>query len=397
MGTMLPRTLAATLDEVARVYPIVTVTGPRQSGKTTLCRAVFGDKPWVNLEDPDLRRFATTDPRAFLDGYRDGAIFDEVQRTPELPSYLQGMVDLDARPGRFVLTGSQNLMLLASTSQSLAGRTAVLNLLPLSYAESMGSAFEHAEGTGPKGRSLWQAVFEGGYPAIVACDIPPERWLADYVATYLERDVRQILNVTQLEQFQTFLGVCAGHTGQLVNLSQLGAACGVTHNTARAWLSVLQASFIVHELRPYAANVNKRLVKTPKLHFWDTGLACYLLGIRDASQLATHPLRGALFETWVTSEVCKAILHRGARPRVWFYRDRRGLEVDLVVERRDGLVLVETKSGRTIAADFFDALTAASEIIGAGARVLVYGGDSGQRRTNAEVVAWSDLDGVAWD
>lgn len=394
---MLSRRLAPTLAELARLYPVVTVTGPRQSGKTTLCRAVFPDKAWVNLEDPDVRRFATTDPRAFLDAHRDGAIFDEVQRVPDIPSYLQGMVDDDPRPGRFILTGSQNLMLLASTSQSLAGRTAILNLLPLSFAErgSAGTA-THAAAARGHHEALWSAVFEGGYPAIIARGIPPERWLADYVATYLERDVRQILNVAQLEQFQTFLGVCAGHTAQLVNLSQLGAACGVTHNTARAWLSVLQASFIVHELRPYAANVNKRLVKTPKLHFWDTGLACYLLGIRDASQLATHPLRGALFETWVTSEVCKAILHRGARPRVWFYRDRRGLEVDLVVERRDGLVLVETKSGRTIAADFFDALTAASEIIGRAARVLVYGGDSGHRRTNAEVVAWSDIDGVAW-
>jgi len=388
MAVMLPRTLAPTLLEAAQRYPVVTLTGPRQSGKTTLCRMTFADKPWVNLEDPDVRLFATRDPRAFLETYRDGAILDEIQRAPELPSYLQGLVDLDARRGRFILTGSQNLTLLQSTSQSLAGRTAVLHLLPLSHAEQT-----PAEGAPI---DLWSAVFRGGYPAIATRGIPPERWLADYVATYLERDARQLLNVVHLEQFQTFIALAAGHTGQLVNLSQLGAACGVTHNTARAWLSVLQASFIVHEVRPYFANIPKRLNKTPKLHFWDTGLACYLLGIRDAAQLATHPLRGALFETWVVSEVMKAIIHRGERPRVYFYRDRRGLEVDLVVERHDGLVLVETKSGRTLASDFFDSLDAAAGLIESRERVLVYGGDLAQRRSNATVVPWRDLDGVPW-
>ena len=391
---MVPRDLEKKLLALARKFPVVTVTGPRQSGKTTLCRAAFPGKAYVSLEAPDIREYATRDPRGFLAEHSKGAILDEVQRVPELLSYLQG--DVDARPerGRFVLTGSANLALLQSTTQSLAGRTALLNLLPLGLDEVR--RFPNAPG------ELLEVLWMGGYPALFDRDLSPPDWFSGYVGTYVERDVRQMLKVGDLGTFQTFLRLCAGRSGQLLNFSALAADCGVTHGTARAWISVLEASFIVFRLPPFHSSANKRLVKTPKLHFYDSGLLCFLLGIRAPEQLAAHPLRGAIFETWVAAEILKARVHRGLPPGLLFFRDRKGAEVDVVLESGERLLAIETKSGRTVAEDFFAGLTAFQQLVGSGRRarplqlVLVYGGTERQKRTRVDVLPWSMIDEYDW-
>lgn len=382
---MVDRVMEPHLRALSRRHPVVVVLGPRQSGKTTLCRKVFAKKPYVSLEDPDTRQFAISDPRGFLAQYPDGAVLDEIQRAPALPSYLQGIVDARPKAGAFVLTGSENLTLTASVSQSLAGRAALVTLLPLSLGELRG--FPRA----PK--DLFSTLFTGGYPAIFDRRLPPTEWLASYVRTYVERDVRQVLNVGDLLSFQTFFGLCAGHAGQLLNLSALGAAAGITHNTAKAWLSVLEASYLVYRLPPWSTNINKRLVKTPKLHFYDTGLLCYLLGIRSAADLVTHAKRGAIFESWVVSEIRKAHTNRGWEPRMSFFRDHKGTEVDLLVEAGKKLLAIEIKSGQTVADDFFAALEVFSALVDDRnvQPVLVYGGEESQKRTQSHVVAWSDL------
>ena len=378
---------------LARAFPLVTITGPRQAGKTTLCRQLFPDKPYVSLEALDQRAFASTDPRGFLASYAGGAVIDEVQRAPDLLSYLQVEVDARPAPGRFVLTGSANLLLLESVSQSLAGRTGLVTLLPCSRPE-----YERFPGGAP---SLWPQVWGGGFPAIPDRHLAPVDWFDTYVATYLERDVRHITNVVDLSAFQTFLGLLAGRVGQLLNLSQVGADSGVTHNTARAWLSVLEASYVAFRLQPFHANLRKRLVKAPKTYFYDTGLACYLLGIRTPSQLETHPLRGAIFENYVVCEVLKAGLNAGRRPRMSFFRDHQGHEVDLLVERGDSVAAVEIKSGQTISSDYFDDLAwLARQDLGPGrlplTPVLVYAGQERQSRTQAAVLPWFAVHESPW-
>jgi len=379
---------------LARRYPVVTVTGPRQSGKTTLCRAAFPKHNYVSLEAPDVRERARVDPRGLLGELRGGAVIDEVQRVPELLSYLQVEVDARPTPGRFVLTGSANLALLQSVSQSLAGRTAIVNLLPCGHEEVCRFP-RHPD-------DLDELIRAGGYPALYDRGIEPWDWYSDYLTTYVERDVRQVLNVGDLALFQTFLRLSAGRTGQLLNLSQLGSDCGLSHHTARSWLSVLEASFVAFRLQPFFANLGKRLTKTPKLYFYDTGLACALLGIREPGQLRTHPLRGALFENWVVTEVLKARAHRGTSGGMYFLRDSRGTEVDLLVEAGTRLVAVEVKSGATVPADFlqaFERLAGVLAVARAGRsleQVLVYGGDTGQRRSVARVLAWHEVSGAAW-
>jgi len=388
------RTLESRLLALARKFPVVTVTGPRQSGKTTLCRAAFADLPYVSLEAPDIQAFARQDPRAFLAQRRDGAILDEVHRVPELLSYLQVLVDERPAAGRFILSGSANFALLQTLGQSLAGRTALLELMPLSLEEIRRFPEHPVE--------LLDLLWRGSYPAVYDRRLEPQDWYPSYVATYVERDVRTILNVGDLVAFQTFLRLCAGRTGQLLNLSALGADAGITHNTAKAWLSVLEAGYVAWQLTPFHANVTKRLIRTPKLHLFDTGLACYLLGIRSADQLREHPLRGAIFETWVASEVLKSRLHRGLEPSLCFYRDRKGTEVDLLVELGRELLAIEVKSGQTIATDFFGPLQSFAALV-ASARprravrgFLVYGGDEAQDRSAGTVVPWSGLDRRAW-
>lgn len=393
---MIRRTLQEHLERAAERYPVVTMTGPRQSGKSTLARMAFPDRPYVSLETPSEREFAAEDPLGFLARFESGGILDEIQRAPDLLSYLQGMVDDDPSPGRFVLTGSQNLPLLEGVSQSLAGRTALLELLPLALEE-----IRRFDGSGD---DLETVIWRGGYPRILDRGLPPAEWLADYTATYLERDLRNLLAVGDLETFHTFLRLCAGRVGQLLNLASLAADCGVSQPTARRWLSTLEASFIVFRLQPFHANLGKRLVKRPKLYFHDPGLAVSLLGIDAPEQLAAHPLRGAMFEGWVVSEIVKWHRHRGRRPQLSFYGERNRLEIDLVVERGAELTLIEAKAGRTPSSEHFAAFPAFAERIAArgdgrwrvARRMVVYGGEDSQSRSQGELVGWKDLPAIAF-
>lgn len=388
---MIRRTLEEQVAAAAGRYPVVTITGPRQSGKTTLTRMAFPDHPYVSLETPSERDFADQDPVGFLARFAEGAVLDEIQRAPELLSYLQGIVDEDPSPGRFVLTGSHNLSLLEGVSQSLAGRTALLELLPLELDEIR--RFDDS------GDDLDTMIWRGGYPRIYDRGLPPAQWLADYAATYLDRDVRSLLAVGDLGTFHTFLRMCAGRVGQVLNLASLAADCGISQPTARRWLSTLEASFIVFRLPPFHANLGKRLAKRPKLYFHDPGLASNLLGIEAPEQLATHPLRGGIFEGWVVSEVVKWHLHRGKRPQVSFYRERDRHEVDLVLEHGAELTLIEAKAGKTPRGDHFGAFTALADQVAArgdgrwrvGPRLVVYGGEKSQSRKEGELVAWTDL------
>lgn len=374
--------------------PAVAVTGPRQSGKTTLCRATFPDHRYVSLEPLDNRRFATEDPRGFLEEYGEGAVLDEVQRAPDLFSYLQEEVDRDPSPGRFVLTGSQHFGLSDAITQSLAGRIALLHLLPPSLDEVR--RFPSAP------TDLWGTLWAGAYPRIHDRALDPGQWLADYVTTYVQRDVRQVLGVSDLDAFGTFMRLVAGRTAQEERLTHLGSDAGVTHPTVRSWLSVLEASFILFRLPPWHANLRKRAVKSAKLHFMDSGVACQLLGIREPGQLVTHPLRGAIFESWVASEVLKARLHRGRAADLFHLREARGVEVDLVVEAGERVLGVEAKSGATLASDFLPPLR--DFLARAGERLphrdvearLVFGGGEGQTRHGVRAIPWSGIQDVEW-
>lgn len=388
---MIHRDLADRALEASRAFPIVTITGPRQSGKSTLCKGLFSGRAYVNLERPDARQYALADPRGFLSELPGGAILDEVQRCPQLLSYLQVMVDEDPTPGKWILTGSQNLLLLESVSQSLAGRAAILHLLPLTRPEMR--RFDNYP------HSLDQVLLTGGYPAIPDRRIDPATWLGSYVAGYVERDVRTITNVGDLTTFQRFVELCAGRTAQLLNLSALAADAGISQPTAKAWLSILETSFLAFRLRPYHTNLRKRVVKMPKLHFYDSGLVCWLLGIRRADQLRNHPLRGAIFESWVVSEILKHRMNHGEHGGAFFLRDRRGAEVDAVIQRGDRLLTVEVKSGRTVTGDMLDAARRAADLLsGAGAveNHVVYGGDERQTRGDLTVLPWEALDEVGW-
>ena len=392
---MIPRTLEKKLRELAGYYPVVLVTGPRQSGKITLCRMAYADKRYVSLEALDMRDFARSDPRGFLAEYADGAIIDEVQHVPELLSYLQSDIDVRPEPGRFILTGSQHFGLSQSISQSLAGRCGILVLLPPSLEEL------RAFPTAPD--DLFLLLWQGAYPRIYDREIPAHQWLADYIATYVQRDVRQVINVGDLQTFSGFLKLCAGRTAQEINLSALGNDAGVTHNTARAWLSVLETSYIVHRLPAWHTNIRKQIVKAPKLHFFDSGMVCYLLGIREPGQLRLHPMRGAIFESWVVSEIYKAWVHSGVQPNLFHYREARGPEIDLLVEQGEELAAVEIKSGATTTADYFKNLKRFSErMTGAGKthrvrNYVVYGGDDSQRRSDAQVLSWRDVQKLVAD
>jgi len=393
---MLPRILAPYLARDAGTYPVVTLTGPRQSGKTTLARAAFPGHEYVSLEETDNRSFAQEDPRGFLARYPGPAVFDEAQRAPDLLSFLQGEVDRNPAPGRFVLTGSQNLLLMEKVSQTLAGRSAILHLLPFSRAELERQA--QAEPGLPRELFAnresrldpWETILAGFYPPIHDRGTPAQSWLQDYLSTYVERDVRRLLNVGDLTTFERFVRLCAGRIGQLLNTSSLASDAGVSVDTARRWISVLKTSFLVFLLPPHHRNFSKRVIKSPKLYFHDTGLACLLVGIRTAEQLRSHSSRGALFENHVVSEVAKAYWNHRRTPPLYFWRDQGGHEVDLVIEEGGTLFPVEIKSGSTVAGDMFGSLAWWGTLAGGegGEPTLVHGGEQCYTRAGVAVRPW---------
>lgn len=386
---MIPRNAQSTLHRLAQGFPVVAMTGPRQSGKTTLARAAFPHMPYVSLEAPDEREFAQTDPKRFLARFADGAILDEVQRVPALFSWLQGHVDQRRRMGDFILTGSQQFGLNAAISQSLAGRVGRVELLPLSAHE-----LAHAQLCPPDLETL---LWQGGYPALYDRPVRPADWLANYVATYLERDVRQLVQVRDLTAFQRFVRLCAARTGQLLNLSALAADCGISNVTAGHWLTVLEASYLVLRVPPYFQNFGKRLVKSPKLYFVDTGLACWLLGIREAAMLLTHASRGALFETWVVSEWAKRRFQAGLPLDLYHWRDSNGVEVDLVWETPQGLQAAEIKSGTTFASDWTNSLRKWQAISQSPLLPwVVYGGEGKVERQGCQAVGWAEWPSSRW-
>jgi uncharacterized protein len=341
------RCAAPRLKRLLCGFPVVVLTGPRQSGKTTLARETLPRHAYVSLEDPDTRALVAADPRGFLRSHAHGVVLDEAQRMPELLSYLQTAVDADRRPGRYVVTGSQNLLLSEAVSQSLAGRAGYVELLPLAYTEG-GADFAAL--------SLDELMLRGGYPAVHTTDVAHADWYASYVASYIERDVRQITRIADLMLFQRFLQMMAARCGQLLNLNSLAADLGIAQTTARDWLGVLEATYVVFRLPPYFGNFGKRLVKTPKLYFYDTGLAAWLLGLRDAQTLTFHPMRGALFENLCILEFVKHLRNSGAAGTPYFWRDNVGNEVDLLIERAGVLQPVEFKSGATFHAEWLKAL-----------------------------------------
>jgi predicted AAA+ superfamily ATPase len=380
---MIPRTAAGVLEELARQFKIVAVVGPRQAGKSTLVRSAFPDHLYQSLEDPDIREFATTDPRRFLTQNDQPMIIDEAQRCPDLFSYLQGVVDDDRRPGRYILTGSQHFGLLDGIRQSLAGRVATLTLLPFSHLELAGSPVAP--------NTLDDMLFRGLYPPIYDQKIDSVWWHKSYIETYVQRDVRDMIQVRDMAQFQHFLKLCAGSVGRAVNLSELGGECGISHPTAKAWIGILEASFILFSLPPYHRNFRKRLRKTPRLYFHDTGLAARLIGIESPEHLSTHPERGFLFENWAVSEAMKAFCNRFIEPSLYYWRSQGGLEVDLLVERGQLLYPCECKSGATVRAEWLQSLDEWRRLAGDQAEhgVLFYGGDTRTSRSAAEVVPWN--------
>lgn len=365
---MITRDITQELLHAAAEYPVVTVLGPRQSGKTTLTRMTFPEKPYLSLEDPDLRLVAETDPRGFLSQVEGGAILDEVQRLPALLSYLQGMVDGDARRGRFILTGSHQPRLHEAISQSFAGRTALLSLWPFSLPE-----LRHYR---PDYRAF-DLVVRGFFPRVHEEGLEPRRFYNSYLQTYVERDVRALTQVRDLSAFQQFLTLLAGRVGQVAHLASLANDVGVSSTTLRNWLSVLKASYVVFELPPYFENLRKRVVKSPKVYFTDVGLAAFLLGLHTAEQAARDPLRGQLYENLVIAEIAKGALNRGIRPDLYFYRDSRGHEVDLLLREGGKLTPVEIKSAKTFSPDFLKGLERFRELAGArvSAGAVLYDGE----------------------
>lgn len=377
------RHLLEPLLDRARQYPVVTVTGPRQAGKTTLCQLAFPAKPYANLEQPDTRAFAQEDPLGFLSQFAGGAVIDEIQRVPELLSWIQVQVDKNQAAGQFILTGSHQFELMSAISQSLAGRTALLRLLPLSITE-----MRQAGLAGDTDRLL----HAGGYPRIHAWGLDPATALGDYFETYVERDLRSLIELRNLNTFRRFVRLAAGRVGQILNLHSLAADTGVSDPTARQWMGLLEASFVVYLLQPWHANLGKRLTKSPKLYFYDVGLAAWLMGINQQEQIAAHPLRGNLFENLVVMEFVKHAEHHGERARLYFWRDSNGLEVDLLVENGmppGKLGLVEVKAGQTFASEWLASLRRVASVLGAETvqrQMVVYGGADHYLREGVEVV-----------
>jgi uncharacterized protein len=380
---MLDRIIEYKLLEMATKFPVLAITGPRQSGKTTLCKKLFKDYRYVTLENPDNKEFAQSDPKGFLDEYNDNVILDEVQNVPELFSYIQGHVDESKKTGQYILTGSQNFLLLEKISQTLAGRIYIYHLLPFSYSELKA---KYKQG-------LLANIFKGGYPRIYDKNIHPSDFFPSYTQTYLERDVRNILNVKNINTFGAFLKLCAGRIGQIFNSTNIANELGIDHKTVMSWLSLLEASFIVYRLQPWHTNFNKRTIKSPKIYFYDTGLACYLLGLKNEKEITLHFTKGALFENYIINEHLKNRWNNGFQLSSYFWRDSSGNEIDLLIEEGKNLKIVEIKSGKTIKTDFFKSLNRFEKLASnfTVKKYLIYGGDESQKRTIAEVFSWNEV------
>jgi len=359
----------------------VAVVGPRQSGKTTLTRTTFPEKEYVSLENPDHRNFAQEDPRGFLAQYPKGAILDEAQRIPEIFSYLQQVLDESAESGQFILTGSNNFLLQQNIVQSLAGRIAYLYLLPFSIAElKSADLLPH---------DINELMYKGSYPPVYSQNIPAEKWFPNYIRTYIERDVRLIKNITDLAAFGRFLKLCAGRTGQLLNRSSLGIEVGVDSKTIAAWIGILESSFIIHLLQPHHQNFNKRVVRMPKMYFYDTGLVCSLLGIQNEKQLNLHPLRGGLFENFIISELIKKRFNAGEPGNLYFWRDNKGNEVDVIIDRDNKLFPIEIKAGQTITSAYFKSINFWNQLTGNIEGTVIYAGEKTQKRSSGiTVIPW---------
>ncbi|MBK9983752.1 MAG: ATP-binding protein [Saprospiraceae bacterium] len=374
---MISRNIGLQVKKLLRFYPIVSLSGPRQSGKTTLLRYQYPTLPYASFEDPDVRRYSMSDPRGFLDQFPKGCIIDEVQLNPEILSYLQTRVDLNAKL-KFLISGSQNFLLMEKVTQSLAGRAGLLTLLPFSRNEMPMPVLEE-----------W--IWKGGYPALYDRNIPPKTFFPNYIQTYLERDVRTLLNVGSLLDFERFLRLCAGRSGQLLNLSSLASDTGISVNTAKAWISVLEASYTIFLLPPYHNNFNKRMIKMPKLYFWDTGLLSWLLNIDLASRITSHFAVGSLFENAIIVEMAKQYFNRGETPSFYFLRDSNGNEVDLLIERGNSIKAVEIKFGKTINDDYFRGLNVWAKVSGQPLKngYLIYGGEHESIYKGFHVMPWN--------
>lgn len=383
--TMIQRQAEKRLKYLAKKFRAVVVVGPRQSGKTTLCKHVFSGKPYVSLENPDILEFATSDPRGFLGQFPKGAVLDEIQKAPHLSSYLQQILDETSKNGLFILIGSNNLLMQEAMTQSLAGRVAYLHLLPLSLRELESD-------NKLKAAYAWHIV-HGGYPEPVVKRIKPRDWYANYISTYLERDVRQIKNISNLAAFTKFLRLCAGRVGQTLNMAAFSNDCGIDQKTVAAWLGVLQSSYVVYLLEPHFANFNKQITKSPKLYFYDTGVVCSLLGITDAKQIPTHSAKGALFENLILGELLKERMNTGLADNLAYWRDKTGHEVDIVLDAPEGITAIELKAGETLASDFFKGLEYFAALHETPPKkLLIYGGSEVQMRSDGvRVQSWRSV------
>lgn len=381
---MIPRKASSTLLRLSKGFPIVAITGPRQSGKTTLAKAFFHEKPYVSLENLDERNFAINDPKRFLARFKNGAILDEVQRCPELLSWLQTLVDDRKIMGNFVLTGSAELDLMSEMNQSLAGRIGRLELLPFAGNELLCNVLPN---------SLNELLLTGGYPALYDREISTNDWFSNYVATYVERDIRNVLAIQDLNRFQRFLRLCAARSAQLLNLSSLANDCDISSVTAKQWLSVLEATYVVKIIHPYFNNFGKRLVKTPKLYFIDTGLMAWLLGIKEVNQLDIHPSRGHLFENWVVTELLKETYNQGHPTDLYFWRDHSGFEMDIIRDTALGLQAIEVKSGSTFQMDWCKNVVHWKKIQQTETLVpqIIFGGEGNDLRYQCQAIGWKDL------
>ena len=384
---MIKREISQNIIKAFNEYPVVLLTGPRQSGKTTLVKNLYPDTSYVNLEDLETRDYAANDPKGFLNQYKEGLIIDEVQRVPELLSQIQVIVDAKKRAGQFILTGSQNMLLLEKASQSLAGRVAIFNLLPFSLSELKDVKINL------KNKEAEEIMFKGMYPKLYDQTVEISPYYSNYIQTYIERDVRLIKNITNLNTFKRFLDLCAGRCGQILNYSSLALDAGINQATAKDWISVLEASFVIFLLRPHYRNFNKRVVKMPKLYFFDSGLVCSLLNISSPGELKDHYLKGGIFESFIISEFIKYRYNQGLRPNSYYWRNKTGNEVDLILEKDNKLSPVEIKSGQTITSEYFKGLKYYNNLSGGKPEnsYVIYTGKHKQKRSLGNALSWKDL------